>query len=205
MMGGMGGAGLPALPAIPRSFPDGLSNTLLIVEAGKAVPWTKPEDVAYDPKKPVPALGGAFASAFHAAFGDGTVRALPRKLDEQSLRSIITPAGGEPVNTEGLWPSAGGGSPVRRAVLKRLQDRHEALREEAAALRDILQELREDVAGLRWAVEADRLAELDPETAALKKKNDQLEKAIRDGRDEARKLAAEVARLRKTMKAKRPD
>ena len=30
------------------------------VEAAKAVPWTKPEDVPYDPKGPLPKLGGLF-------------------------------------------------------------------------------------------------------------------------------------------------
>ncbi|HEY8503525.1 MAG TPA: DUF1559 domain-containing protein, partial [Gemmataceae bacterium] len=31
-----------------REFKDGLSNTLLVVEAGVAVPWTKPQDIPYD-------------------------------------------------------------------------------------------------------------------------------------------------------------
>jgi hypothetical protein len=199
------GTARTALPSIgDRSFPDGTGTTILIVEAGKPVPWTKPEDVAYDPKKPVPAPGGAFANVFHAAFADTTVRALSRKIDAKALRALITPAGGEDILRAWLDPSAGNESPVRRAVLKRLQDRHEKLRDEAAALRDILQELREDVTGLRWAVEADRLMELDPEAAALKKKNDQLEKAIKDGRDEAKKLIAEVERLKKAMKKQRP-
>ncbi len=30
-------------------FPDGTSNTLLIVEAGDPVPWTKPEEIAFTP------------------------------------------------------------------------------------------------------------------------------------------------------------
>ena len=40
--------------------PDGTSGTLLIVEGGTAVPWTKPEDIPYDPGKPLPQLGGLF-------------------------------------------------------------------------------------------------------------------------------------------------
>ena len=101
-MPGMGGGMGRALPSLTRSFPDGLPNTLLVVEAGRPVPWTKPDDVAYDPKKPVPALGGAFAGVFHAAFADGTVRALPRRIGEKTLRAIITPAGGESTGDLGL-------------------------------------------------------------------------------------------------------
>src|SRR5262249_7725359 len=33
----------------PRDFPDGSSNTILIVEAAETVPWTKPEELPYDP------------------------------------------------------------------------------------------------------------------------------------------------------------
>src|SRR5262249_21519211 len=38
-------------------FPDGRGNTLLVVEAAEAVPWTKPADLDYSPKLPVPQLG----------------------------------------------------------------------------------------------------------------------------------------------------
>src|SRR2546430_1113440 len=31
-------------------FTDGTSNTLLIVEAGEAVPWTKPDELPYNPQ-----------------------------------------------------------------------------------------------------------------------------------------------------------
>src|SRR5579884_1999159 len=34
---------------VDRDFVDGSSNTLLVVEAGPPVPWTKPDDLLYDP------------------------------------------------------------------------------------------------------------------------------------------------------------
>jgi RNA polymerase sigma factor (sigma-70 family) len=37
---------------------DGISNTAMIVESAKPVPWTKPEDVVFDKEKPLPELGG---------------------------------------------------------------------------------------------------------------------------------------------------
>src|SRR5262249_29173622 len=38
------------------SFTDGLSNTALVVEAAP-VPWTKPEELAFDPAGPLPKVG----------------------------------------------------------------------------------------------------------------------------------------------------
>jgi hypothetical protein len=71
-------------------FNDGTSNTFLVVEAGEAVPWTKPVDLSYDPKQPLPKLGGLFPNGFHAAFADGSVFFVPQGLKEQSLRAYIT-------------------------------------------------------------------------------------------------------------------
>ncbi len=67
----------------------GAANTLLIVEGGEAVPWTKPEDTRYFPDKPLPKLGGLFPEACHACFADGHVAAI-NGTDEPTLRSMIT-------------------------------------------------------------------------------------------------------------------
>jgi hypothetical protein len=65
-------------------------NKILVVEAAKAVPWTKPEELEYDPYGPLPPLGGLFADGFHAVYGDGEVRFFPRDMDETLIRSAIT-------------------------------------------------------------------------------------------------------------------
>jgi hypothetical protein len=64
---------------LERDFPKGLANTLLIVEAGTPVPWTKPEDVTYEPGRPIQVLGGIFPDGFHVAFVDGLVRWVEKK------------------------------------------------------------------------------------------------------------------------------
>jgi hypothetical protein len=74
---------------------DGLSNTLMIVEAAKGVPWSKPEDLPFDPDKPLPRLGGHFGKTFMAAFGDGSVRTLPTTIKPDVLKALITVNGGE--------------------------------------------------------------------------------------------------------------
>jgi len=92
---------------IPRDFPDGLDRTILLVEAGNPVPWSKPEDLVYDPKGPLPALsafrrdkgrfpwtGGEGTGSVGIAFCDGEVRlanqpALVEGYD-QIFRSAIT-------------------------------------------------------------------------------------------------------------------
>src|SRR5262249_11860881 len=41
---------------MPHDFPDGTSCTLLVAVAEEPVVWTKPADLAFDPKGPVPRL-----------------------------------------------------------------------------------------------------------------------------------------------------
>lgn len=74
---------------------DGTSNTILIVESKTAIPWTKPEDLEYSSKKPLPILGGFSENGFQAAFADGSVRFLAKTLAEAQLRALITAKGGE--------------------------------------------------------------------------------------------------------------
>ncbi len=87
----------PTFRPVLAQCTDGTSGTLLIVEAGTAVPWTKPEDLPYDPDKPLPALGGVFEDGCVAAFADGSCRFLTHDVDEATIRALITRNGGEPV------------------------------------------------------------------------------------------------------------
>jgi hypothetical protein len=77
------------------TFTDGTSNTLLLVEAASAVPWTKPEALPFAPDKPLPKLGGHHTGGFNAAFADATVRFLPADIDDKTMRALITRNGAE--------------------------------------------------------------------------------------------------------------
>jgi hypothetical protein len=79
---------------IPGTFQDGTSNTILIVEAAQAVPWTKPEELPFDRKKPVPKLGGQFPEGFLVGMADGSVRTVSKKVSEETLKNAIDPADG---------------------------------------------------------------------------------------------------------------
>jgi hypothetical protein len=79
------------------SITDGTSNTIFVVEAGEAVPWTKPVDLPYDPNKPLPKLGGVFKEGFNALLVDGSVLFAPRDFDVKTLRLLITRADGLPI------------------------------------------------------------------------------------------------------------
>jgi prepilin-type processing-associated H-X9-DG protein len=76
---------------------DGTSNTLMIVEAATPVPWTKPDDIPFDPSGPVPPLGKHYNGGCNAAFADGSVRFLHGNLSPTVLKALITRDGGENV------------------------------------------------------------------------------------------------------------
>jgi hypothetical protein len=97
-----------------EDFTDDLAETIL-VEAAEPVPWAKPVDLAYDPDKPLPALGGVFTktvhflycgvgskSGFSAVFADGKGRFISSQTAEKTIRALITRNGGEKVDLSGL-------------------------------------------------------------------------------------------------------
>jgi hypothetical protein len=83
-------------------FPDSLGQTILLIEAAEPVPWTKPQDLSFDPGQPLPKIGGLFQSGANAAFADASVRVIPTNVSEATLRALITRnAGDKPGNDWG--------------------------------------------------------------------------------------------------------
>jgi hypothetical protein len=93
------------------SIPDGADATLLVVEAAEAVPWTSPVDLVYDPKGPLPRLGGHFKDGSLALFAEGSVAFIKDDIDEPTLRALITRNGAEVVERRTLRDHV---VPVRR-------------------------------------------------------------------------------------------
>ncbi len=71
------------------------SNVIMIVEAKDAVEWTRPDDLPYDPKGPLPKFGISPAG-FNAALADGSVRWIPATVPEAVLRPYLTCDNGMP-------------------------------------------------------------------------------------------------------------
>jgi hypothetical protein len=74
-----------------NSLSNGKSNTILVVEAAQPVPWTKPEDLPYDPDGPLPPLGALSSRFFSVLMADGRFRTVRRDVPEAVLRYAITP------------------------------------------------------------------------------------------------------------------
>jgi hypothetical protein len=87
---------------------DGTSNTIGIVEAKEAVPWTKPDEeipFEFSPKldtikEILPKLGGHFPGGFDALFLDGSVRFIKQSINLTTLQALITRDAGEVVSAD---------------------------------------------------------------------------------------------------------
>ncbi|MGI9471017.1 MAG: DUF1559 domain-containing protein [Rubripirellula sp.] len=80
-----------------REFLDGLSNTILVVEAdaSQAVPWTSPERLELDVQDPLSQMGHIHQGGFHVLMADGAVIFITHAIDEDLFRALLTKAGKE--------------------------------------------------------------------------------------------------------------
>jgi hypothetical protein len=81
-------------------LPDGASATIMIVEAARLVPWTQPDDLAYDPNQPLPEVGYLPGGGFHACMCDGSVKRFDFEIRRHpgDLRALISPRDGVKVD-----------------------------------------------------------------------------------------------------------
>jgi beta-lactamase regulating signal transducer with metallopeptidase domain len=87
---------------------DGTSNTLMVLETKRNIPWTKPEDIPFDPDKPLPELGGFMKGQFAAALGHGAARVYDSSKVKDQLKWLIMRNDGQVINYDQL-----GGDPTR--------------------------------------------------------------------------------------------
>jgi hypothetical protein len=81
---------------------DGTEHVVLLVEAKRKIPWTKPEDIVVASDKPLPKLGEWFAEGWHAGFANGQVKLLSIDNDETTIRRLFTMSDGNAVSLKSL-------------------------------------------------------------------------------------------------------
>jgi hypothetical protein len=80
---------------------DGTSNTLMVVTAADAVPWTKPDELEFDPDKDMTKLIGLVVNGkAQVAMFDGSVRTLAKVPSKETLNALITKSGGEVIGND---------------------------------------------------------------------------------------------------------
>jgi hypothetical protein len=71
-------------------LPAGTAFTIMAVEAGDAVAWTKPDEgIPFDAKKPLPKLVGPYEGILNVLAADGHAYTLPADFDEKKLRKAV--------------------------------------------------------------------------------------------------------------------
>jgi hypothetical protein len=80
---------------------DGTSNTVLVVAAddAHAIPWTRPEDLRFDPEHPNAGLA-RHPGGYLVGMGDGSVGFLSVTADPKKRLPVFTPSGGEALPAE---------------------------------------------------------------------------------------------------------
>ncbi len=83
---------------------DGTSNTLMAVQSSDPVPWTKPEEISFDPAKPLPKLAGPLKGGVLALLADGSTRFISDRAKPELVKCAVTRAGGEVMRLSDLDP-----------------------------------------------------------------------------------------------------
>ena len=81
-----------------REVTDGTSNTVLVAETSRAIPWTQPDDPPFDRDGPLPQFGSGHSGGFHVIFADGVARFIKSSIESQTLKSLLTRDGGEVIS-----------------------------------------------------------------------------------------------------------
>jgi RNA polymerase sigma factor (sigma-70 family) len=168
-------------------FADGTSYTIMVVEGSKAVPWTKPEDIPFDPDEPLPELGGPFTDGILGAFFDGSVRTIRPDADEALLRAAITRNGGEVLDDRLFAQNE------RRTIGSPGRNYSDPLKENQR-LKHEYQELKETINQLK--TEFDRAAASDEEDQRLREENRRLAGEIQKLKDSVRQLTEQLQQLK---------
>ncbi|MSR58161.1 MAG: DUF1559 domain-containing protein [Planctomycetaceae bacterium] len=85
-----------------KEFTDGPGETLLLVEARRDIPWTKPADIPYEGAATRPLLGASRQSGFLCLTADGAVHAIGSEVPNDEFQALATRRGGDTVSIPGI-------------------------------------------------------------------------------------------------------
>ena len=86
-----------------RDIQDGTANTIMLMETKKLVPWTKPEDIDFEPEGEMPKLEPVYEGGldvgfgFHVVFADNSIKFIKSYTSQKDLRALFTRSGNERV------------------------------------------------------------------------------------------------------------
>ena len=191
----------------PASFSDGTANTILIIEGGEAVPWTKPVDLPFAPDQPLPKLGGMFADVIQAATASADIFVISRKYDESNLRAAITSNGGEIIDTSKLevqpLPSAVAAERADQALVQ-WRRKNEFLRQELKESRQRMELLQDELDVLRERSSDKKISASELRLERLKQENARLEAEQKKLYEEIADLVKQIQKLQEPVKKKAP-
>jgi Ca-activated chloride channel family protein len=96
---------------------DGTSNSVLVMETDALVPWTKPEDLRWQPGGSPPQLKSPHSGGTHVVLTDGQTRFFKSAMAPSILQSVLTINGAEVISSD----SYGGDEPAQYSSLSRAQ------------------------------------------------------------------------------------
>ncbi|QJW92693.1 DUF1559 family PulG-like putative transporter [Frigoriglobus tundricola] len=79
---------------------DGASNTLMVATAAHGVPWTKPDELEFDPQKDMSALITLVGGRAQMVMCDGSIRTLKKLPSKETLNALITKDGNEIIGND---------------------------------------------------------------------------------------------------------
>jgi prepilin-type processing-associated H-X9-DG protein len=179
---------------VPADFQDGTANTILVIEAGTPVPWTKPEEIAYTPGQSVRKQSLFPREDFNALFADGSVRLLSKNASEAGLRNAVERNDGLVLPTDVFvypWP-------VKQSDLKQLPEENARLKKVVDILVEKLEHQREELEVLQARKQTGN-PNLDATALRQMKKNRELRDSLGRILEELERLQVERDYLRRPI------
>ncbi len=78
-----------------RHITDGTSNTILVLETDRSIPWTMPDNAHWTEGGAAPHWPAPTPPRAHALFADGSTRFIKATVSPQTLMMLLTMNGGE--------------------------------------------------------------------------------------------------------------